>query len=1087
MSRGSRVGYSKSCHSLAPSPPYLPLAAYLFLHGLPGDFTLDFEERNDQRGRPEMIVPRSCGIFPLMRALVGLLAVVMTVSSGSRAAEEGASQWVYRAWQTEDGLPDNGVSGVAQAKGGFMWVATMGGLMRFNGRQFTTIPLGQFPGLRSRSVRAMHLDARDQLWLSMERGPVIRLGSGGQRVFSEGEGVPPNLVRRILGDGSGATWLLYQDRLVRIDGDEISSFDAEEGMPKGAFPSAATDAEGNLWVSAGRELVIHRNGRFESVPAPAAGTLLLGDSRSGGPWLMAGARLLRVKPGHGCGFEEVARLPKGAKPVCLLEEREGGALWIGTGHHGLMRVVDGRVERIPTSHLSIKGLCEDHEGNVWVGTTGAGLNMVRLRVAEMLVAPDQLPFAATVSLCEDTAGRLWLAGGDGGLAVESDGGWARPEGFDAHVTCLAPGAGGKLWAGTKYRGVWHFDGADWQRLGRDGGLPGWSVRSLLHAGNGDLWVATDAPSRLSRLRAGEWVAVPGPEGLGPIRALAEGPDGCIWAGTANGEILRVEDGRLVNQLAAERELPFLSVRDLHATGDGSLWVGFAGDGIGCLKDGGFHQFTTAHGLQDDYVSQLISDDRGGLWVAANRGLFRFKVEELLAVARGESTQVRCRAYAQGEALPSLQPSRNNSPSSWRRRDGRLCFAMLNGLVVVQPREVRDEPPKPQVAIEKVTLEGRAIARYAGDAYWPNSGGVKLPALAGPDVELEIPADHQQLAFHVAALSFSSPENVYFRYRLDGHDGDWIQTQDEALVKYPHLKAGNYEFRVAASNGSGTWTQAVARVRLRVHPYFWETWWFRVGGGVATVLLSAGFVFLVLRRRHRRQMDELHARQAIEQERARIARDIHDDLGATLTRITLLSKPQAEVISSPTASEQSFGLIHQSARQLVRSMGEVVWAVNPQHDSFDALATYLSDHAHEFLELAGVRCRLDMPLDLPSRNLSAQVRHNIFLAFKESLHNVVKHAGASEVRIRLMPGDDGFTLRVEDDGCGISEHADGGHGLANMRQRMQEIGGSCEISRSTDGGGRVVFMVPYRRPLHLRFAASPPTPSVPVIRDKSSSR
>jgi signal transduction histidine kinase len=225
----------------------------------------------------------------------------------------------------------------------------------------------------------------------------------------------------------------------------------------------------------------------------------------------------------------------------------------------------------------------------------------------------------------------------------------------------------------------------------------------------------------------------------------------------------------------------------------------------------------------------------------------------------------------------------------------------------------------------------------------------------------------------------------------------------------------------------------------------------------------------MRRRLERKLERLEQQRALERERARIAKDIHDDLGASLTRISMLSQSaRSELDHSDAASD--LDRIYDTARELTRAMDEIVWAVNPQHDTLDSLATYLGKFAQDFLAAAHIKCRIDVPMQLPAWPLTAEIRHNLFLAFKEALNNAVKHARTSEVWISLNITGMGFTLQLEDKGCGFAPNTAGngspsdparlstGYGLANMRRRLAEIGGRCEIQSTPGSGTRVAFVV-----------------------------
>jgi len=261
----------------------------------------------------------------------------------------------------------------------------------------------------------------------------------------------------------------------------------------------------------------------------------------------------------------------------------------------------------------------------------------------------------------------------------------------------------------------------------------------------------------------------------------------------------------------------------------------------------------------------------------------------------------------------------------------------------------------------------------------------------------------------------------------------------------------------------------------VLPFFWQTWWFR-SLSMASILGAAAFVGRTLtRRRLRRQIEEVERRHAIERERSRIARDIHDDLGASLTRITLLSQSARSELQNPAQAATELDQIYHTAREVTRSMDEIVWAVNPKHDTLDSLSAYLGKFAQDYLRGAAVRCRLDIPMELPSWPLTSDVRHNVFLAFKEILHNIVKHSGAAEVQISLSVDGNAraFELVILDDGQGFrSACVDGeknsapdrivsGQGLTNISSRLAEVGGRCEYSSQPGRGTSTKLQVTMR--------------------------
>jgi signal transduction histidine kinase len=294
-----------------------------------------------------------------------------------------------------------------------------------------------------------------------------------------------------------------------------------------------------------------------------------------------------------------------------------------------------------------------------------------------------------------------------------------------------------------------------------------------------------------------------------------------------------------------------------------------------------------------------------------------------------------------------------------------------------------------------------------------------------------------------------------------------------VANYSFVPPGHYSFQVIACNNDGIWNETGVARAFTVLPYFWQTWWFHILGGLSTVLAASGLVWFVTRRRMHRRLERLERQQVVERERARIARDIHDDLGASLTRISMLSQAGHGETDPNGAVAANLERIFGTAREMTSALDEIVWAVNPRHDRLDSLANYLSRFALDFLRASEIRCRLEVPLELPKLTVAAEVRHSLFLAFKEALHNVVKHAAAGEVQVELKLAGGSLRLRVSDNGHGFSaglESAAGllnpdrrrrGNGLANMQQRLADIGGTCEIHSAPGQGTEVSFSLPLR--------------------------
>jgi signal transduction histidine kinase len=379
----------------------------------------------------------------------------------------------------------------------------------------------------------------------------------------------------------------------------------------------------------------------------------------------------------------------------------------------------------------------------------------------------------------------------------------------------------------------------------------------------------------------------------------------------------------------------------------------------------------------------------------------------------------------------------------------LFFPTAKGLVSVNPAELRPNPHPPLVLIESVLIQGQEQrATDLGSA---------------PPSTVIVPAGKEQLEIHYTSLNLAAPELARFRYRLAGYESAWIDAGNVRTQGYTRLLPDRYEFQVRACNEDGVWNEQGTTLAVIVEPPFWRTWWFL---GTSTALLLGalvGGVHVISTQRLRRQLERLRQQEALEKERSRIARDIHDQLGASLTQVALLGELVEGDKHSPSDVEAHARQISQTARDTTRTLDEIVWTVNPSNDTLDGLITYVCKYAQDYLAVAGLRYRLDVPTRLPGTAISPEVRHNVFLAAKEALTNVVRHARATEVRLRLLLEAGRFTLEVEDDGRGVAGLADPAtqtrNGLRNMKRRMEDIGGAFSISPAPAGGALVRLTAP----------------------------
>jgi signal transduction histidine kinase/ligand-binding sensor domain-containing protein len=991
-------------------------------------------------GVTRLVIKRICWLASLL--LAGATATSIASAAPSR------NPWYARVWLSDDGLPNNDVTSLAQTTDGYLWVATPSRLTRFDGVHFDEFRHSQF--VTGNNIRMTVIVAgRDgSLWVPIDRGPVVRLHAGVAEVVTND--LPNLVVEDAVEDGDGALWISYRGGPIRkVKDGRVFQFTASQGLPAtfaGCF--FTRDRDGRLWLVKNGQVLVWQKDHFDAMAQVSDTSTRLAAARDGGIWICSGLELFHCDQSR--RLTTVGRLSPespGTYPTVLMEDRDG-MVWVGTSSGGLFRYDGKGFELVPTSHRGIFSLLQDREGNLWVGTAGGGLDRIQVRGIDLQGDESGLPYEAVQSICEDRDGTLWATTQNGLLVTGSNDVWttisAKTNWTGGLVSCVTADPRGGVWIAARAGRLHHMrDGV----LETVGGLADRVVHTLCCTEQGDLWIGGNG---LECYHDGEIKVINAPPSARMIRAMTADHAGNVWFGTVGGSLFRGTRDAVIDETANTMGAPD-SIRCLTVTDDGSLWIGFAGTGIGRLKNRKFSRVRTLQGLGDESISQIQPDGAGSLWIGADHGIFKVRQQELDAVADGRSAHVRSVHYGRDIGLPSLQANFGASPGTLRSRDGRVWMPMRSALAAVDPARLRDDLSPPRVLLKRIVVDDQTVAAYGGAI--PVSPVLDLQA---HPFGVRFPPGHHRVEFEFTALNFSTPENMQFRYRLAGVDDGWNDAGSERIARYSRLTAGHYRFEVTASKNGGVWNEAGADFDFVVTPFFWDTWWFRlliVGAFTAGTIGVGRYISF---RRLRVQVQALEQQAALEKERARIAKDIHDDLGGSLTQAALLLDLTLQDRREPEKVEGHVRQVANTVRQVTESLDEIVWAANPRNDTLHDLIDYISVYAVQFLQTANVRCRVETPENLPNRPLSPEVRHGLFLVVKETLNNVVRHARASEVRLEIVATGESLSLVIADDGRGFaSEPRDGyADGLRNMRQRMADIGGAFNIESKPGGGTRI---------------------------------
>lgn len=875
------------------------------------------------------------------------------------------------------------------------------------------------------------------------------------------DGLPSNSLRAIAQSSDGYLWVGTAEGVVRFDGMRFTGFPAEPDAALARLPVRALFplANGEVWVATGNALLRGRGTRLEDAQIPAyAGTgnplavsqVIL--STYGDVFAVRGTELWQITQGKMPRLvERTAALEK------LLQEdaprgREHSRLSVGAGqfqlrdsHGRLWRFTPGAGLTVASAEnrpepVSLQGeqptvitaMLEDREGNIWLATQTQGLWRLRAARVEVLTTTDGLSNRETLLVMEDHTGALWVATRAGGLDCLSAG---TAKHFDVPraprpVSALCETRAGDFWTATHDGSVFVLkEGVFRRALEHEAGAT--RVTAIVEDDQGQLWLG--GQNGLFVGKGGELRPTDFSR-KGQVTALIS-TGTTIWIGTGTGQVFRGNVDHF-EPAAAANAFANSPISSLLSDADGSLWVSTLGGGLFYLHNGHVRAVSFPEGVVHTRVTCVLDDGAGFLWLGTLGGICRVAKLEL----KNKTSEPSPLMLDRTDGLLTRECTAGGRPAGWRAHDGTLWFSTGNGVAHVDPKQLALNTIPPPVVIEDVSANGRELASHLER--------VKT----GPG--------RSRLEFHFTALSFTAPEKVRFRTRLEGLDETWRDVGHQRAVAYEAVPPGSYRFQVIAENGDGVWNKTGATLAVEVLPHFWETRWFQAAIALTATALAISVGALVMRARLRGRLLRLEAQSAREAERARIARDLHDDLGASLTEISLLANLAAEENQPIHSEDNTLTEIADTAQSLVGALDEIVWAANPRHDTLRSLVEYLTSFAAKFLARANITLRRDIPRELPEISLDAERRHNVFLAAREVLNNAVKHSGASEVRLQVRLENKQLEIVIEDNGCGFDPNAsDDGEGVGNLASRLAHIGGQCRIESHAEGGTTVSLSLP----------------------------
>jgi len=1002
---------------------------------------------------------------------------ICLLASGYVYAERLANEH----FTTDRGLISDHINVLTPDSRGFVWIGTNEGVSRFDGASFENYT--KRDGLPDNRVTGIAEDRGGGIWIATEGG-LARVTANEARIRIAGARQPINAV--VLG-GDGAIWAAAGTSLLRIDPNAAASGPRVVVTlpPAAEILSLAAGPQGDVWMATAF-------GLWRRTPAGRITHFSLGASRAssddqelvrhvavtpdGIVWFARAGILAfrpddgsdprplgaRVKAGDVITPDRPFRLPRRAGDVVLYdvakagEDIAGGPVVSATGTvwtatpFGLLRIVGDRLsvlgEESGITFDELRAIAIDRNGVVWLGTLGEGIIRLHPEGLVSYSTADGLLHKRVVQTFELQDGTLVVASGGGRALQFHDG--SRFRGVLQNVRVKTWGWGwnqivsadreGDVWIGSgdgllRYRNARTF--ADLVarepiRYSERDGLSGNAVFRVWEDSRGDIWIGSFGKTTLTRYdrATGRFIRYAPREGI-PLNApsaFAEDRRGNVLVGWYEGGFSRIAKDGSARFFGAREGVPPGFTHALLVDSHDRLWIASGGGGVGVVEHIDREPFqcrrlTRQDGLSSDTARALVEASDGAIWIGSDRGIDR--------IARsGAITH-----YGRDDGLTNVLVT-----NAFRDRAGVLWFGTVDGLVSApMPPSPPSEPEK--TLITDVIIDGVSVAArpFGSDAI----GGLDLGTAT------------RSVEFRFVAPALQQKRAVRYAFRLDGVEQTWTETADR-VVRFEHLPARELRFEVRAVSAGAAPSQ-IARVAFRIAPPLWRRSWF--------VLSFCGALLTLLVVVYRARVAHL---LAIERMRTRIAMDLHDDLGSSLSRMSILS----ELARRQVEGSEAAGILEtigSSARTLIEALGDSIWAIDPRTDTVDSVVTRSRDQVREILDAAGIEIRFDVPEGAGGVHLPPDVRRHVYLILKESLNNVARHSRAREVVVSIAVRRDRLSIDVVDDGRGFDvtrvpaeENGGGGRGLVSLRARAERLGGTLVIDSAPGRGTR----------LHLEIAA-----------------
>ncbi|NOX17125.1 MAG: hypothetical protein GXO87_02455 [Chlorobi bacterium] len=953
---------------------------------------------------------------------------------------------ITEKWTVEEGLPSNRIFKILKDENGFIWFATDNGLVRFDGLNFKIYNSDNQPLFKKNLIRNFFADSQGRILFTAGTDKFIILENESFR-YDENSTFDYSSINKSFITSDGTIWLSsFNKGILKYSNGQFTNLDTLDEFGGYEMRAVSEDRNGGIWiVTTDNKILFYSNNRFiEALPESLCSNLILKtiffDSKNR-LWIGTQSGIVIVENNRFVNNKSLNALDKFIIRK-IIEDREGN-IWISTYNNGLF-VLSGNT-LIPLSKelgLNIKGSSgiSDvfiNDGLIWLGTYDDGALLLRKSFLNVIGKEDGLNSEFVNSFYNDSDGSVLIGTKEGLFRLPPSGKFNQIEktGYCAsnHIYSIARDNEGNLLVGTRFFGLFYFKKDSVLNYNIANGLKSNFIRTIFVGKDGTILLGTNSGG-VSVIEDGKFRQIDLKHGLSSnlISFIYKSKDSRYWIGTSRRGVNIIDTNGHVSVINSENGLIGDVVSSIYEDENGVIWLSVNGGGLSRIEKGHITNFTQKDGLYNNKLLNIIDDKKGKFWFPTSSGIFSVKKEDFEKYRRGEISKLRYVLFSKTEGMKSERCVGASPQSAILGQNEYLFFSTISGAVVIDPAvQFKKENEL------KLFIDGALV----------NYKPVKKSDL------LSIPPSPERIEFLFAAIDFRNPNDVNLTYKLEGYDKDWLEARGERATSYLHVPFGEYVFKIRAVS-SGNFTEPkTAEIRINILPHIWETFWFQALSFLLLIVLIVSTTKYFYTLKYQRQLKIIGLERALEKERSRISKDMHDEVGANLTKMSLLCEIAKNKLANPVAAKKYLDQITGAGVEVASSLDELVWAVNPKNDRLEKLFFYIIQYVEDFLSLTDCKFSFKFPEEIPDKFISAEVRHNIFSVIKEAMNNAVKYSEGENIFLEFKLIENKLEIIFNDDGKGIdfAKVGEFSNGLSNMKTRIDDIGGTLKIYNREKGG------------------------------------